>query len=166
MRYIISRRFYISTQMKSTLTFIALIIAAALSSCSHNSGGDRSLWGTWKLESYYIGDIIADEYRGNYFFKFQADVVLVQEIDDTMHERIDHFGTYVLNEDLRRLTLYFNHHDQETSDGTGVYSPPAGIGINQQISIFDISFTAESKLELSYLSESGITYTYHLKRYF
>ena len=133
--------------------------------CTRFEGGDRDLWGTWhlvKIEKTMVDDTA---YDGNTFWKFQADVVLIQEVDDDMHERIDHFGTWSLDRNENTLTLYFNHSDDNSAEGTGVYVPPSSIGIGR-LTVLNIKTLDKGKMILSHTGADDIGYVYFLERYF
>lgn len=48
-----------------------------LASCTHNNGDIGPLFGQWKVTSIDIDEKPMEDYKGNLFFSFQNDVVLV-----------------------------------------------------------------------------------------
>lgn len=134
--------------------------------CSYNNGGDEELWGTWQLASIEIAGSPVTDYGYNYFWKFQSDVILIQEVDDIMHEHTDHFGTWTLEDDARILLLNFSHGDNNTSTSQGVYSPPSAIGIDETLVQLDIIVLKSGTMILEYENPLNVRITYTLKRFF
>ena len=141
-------------------------IALLMQACSHNNNGDEKLWGTWQLVSFVVDGEEATGYSRDYFWKFQADVILIQVVDEDMHEHLDYYGTFAVDYDADALTLYFNHSDDEYGPSEGVYSPPVGIGITSPVTLFRIMSMKNGKMVLSATSASGKSYTYYLERFF
>ena len=135
----------------------------ALAACSHNGGGDSRLWGTWKLDSVTVDGTPDADYQGNIFWKFQADVVLMQEVDDAMHEGVDHFGTWTLTDNGSTLTLNFTHSEDAYEPGTGPYAPPVGIFLEPGITVLEI-ITLEGNTLVARHTVNGAVVTYYLTR--
>lgn len=151
--------------MKTTLSFLLFFISlSVLNSCS-DSDGYNNFKGTWKLQSVTVDGKRVDDYDGNIFWKFQDNVILMQVVDDMMHEREDHFGTWKADIDSSVLQLDFSHSDNSNPPGEGLYSPPEHIGLNNGVTIFEIERFTSSLIVLKYQKTDNSIWTYTLTRY-
>lgn len=146
-------------------TFILISLTSLfLSHCSYNNGGDTELWGTWHLSSITIDGTEDTAYQQNFFWKFQGDVILIQQLTGA-HERYDRYGTWSLSSNRSRLTINFGHKDDEYQPGTGIYQPSPDIYIYQSITTFDILTLNNSTLVLKMTdTETGTIYNYFLEK--
>lgn len=131
--------------------------------CTHNNGGNGQLWGTWKLEAITVDGVEVDDYEGTCFWKFQGDVILIQEVDRAMHESVDHYGTWSLSDNNDVLTLFFNHSDDNYQSSTGPYSPPENIFLTQAVSHLLILTDIGTSMALTTVS-NGRSITYVLNK--
>lgn len=153
--------------MKTTLFKIYLVLLSVimLTGCSYHNGGDTRLWGTWLLEEYSVDSETDSKYEGNCFWKFQTQVILIQEYYEEFHDWRDHFGTYDVSHEDKLLTLDFTHHDDNNPQGSEMYTPPAYLGIEAVIAPLEIITLTSKQMILSYESPSGHKYIYRFKRW-
>lgn len=151
--------------MKRILNTVLIVIATVLfGSCSHNNGGDTTFWGTWKLTSITIDGAEDGSYTGNYFWKFQGDVINIVEVDDYLHERFDHFGTWSYSASSAKLSLNFSHSDDNNPSGTGTYAPPSAIYLTDPYTTLTVEKASGDYLTLSHEDSEG-TVKYYLERW-
>lgn len=147
-----------------TYKLLLALFPILLLSCSHNNGGPHELYGTWQLESIEVDGKTVNTYQGNFFWKFQADIILIQEVDDISHSYKDHFGTYSYSENNNTLTLNFIHSDNDNPASTGQYAPPQAIFITEPVTVFDIIILKGKTMTLQFTAPSGQQFIYNLSR--
>lgn len=149
--------------MRTLVLIIVSVIMILTASCTHN-GGDIGLWGgTWHLERIYINGVENITYTGNVFWKFQSDVIDMVETDDEMHERQDHYGTWMTSDNDKTLTIDFSHGSDRFPAGSADYIPPAITGLRGGITQLEIEKLTGRNLVLRYDNDiTGNVITFEL----
>lgn len=140
--------------MKILYTFLAVMLLAG---CTRNDGDIGPYFGQWALEELDADGKPDAEYApGTVFFAFQTDIVQVTTLGDN-HTSSINTGTWSATDKV--LTLYFNHHDNDTEAGTDVYAPPSWIHITEKVTEMQILELTSKRMTL----RNGV-YVYHLKK--
>lgn len=135
-----------------------------LTGCSHNNGGDTRFWGTWKLTSVTVNGTPDESYNGNYFWKFQADVICIMDIIDEMHQAAWYWGTWSISDNDKYLILNYTHSDDENPAGTGAYAPPSAIHITEGCTLLNILKIGGETMQLSHETSIGLV-TYYFEKW-
>ncbi len=145
---------------------VVMVLFAAIVLCGCHNEGDSGMWsGTWYLERITVDGSVEMSYKGNMFWKFQADVIDMVETDDEMHEHQDHYGTWSASDDDRVLTLDFSHSSDRYPAGSPEYSPPAVTGLAAGVSHLDVARLTGSDMVVKWTDdESGTERTFVLKK--
>lgn len=149
---------------KYSACLLGLIFILAMTGCTHYKGGDPDLWGLWKLDALTIDGQPDPNYDGNVFWAFQSSIIMVQEVDDEMHESLDHYGTWSLDRETSTLTLTFNYANDQTPPGTGMYAPPAVIYITAPVTALNVIELKDKTMTASHVA-GGRIITYSLRRW-
>ena len=139
--------------MKKTTLYIyiaAAFILISMISCTRNHGDIGPWFGTWHVESI-TADGTPVSFTGDYFFQFQSRVFRVSQVK--AHEQlVESFGTWQ-NDEVAQMTITF-------PDPTVFYIEMPGLEVHNQFAV-----TVSSKRAVfTKTDESGITYTYSLKK--
>lgn len=149
-------------QIKHILIFTIISISAI--SCTRNNGNIGDYFGTWKLEQIFINNEKDTEYNENIFWGFQSSVFMMKEVNDTLHTKSEHWGTW--DEQNGKLILNFTHSDNNNPQGSFKYSPAKAtyLPVNS-ISVLDIITLSGNEMKLQYTDSIGNIYKYNLTKW-
>lgn len=140
--------------------FVGLL---TLISCADDSTHPSFIEGTWLLDSIVINGQEDASYSGEWIWKFEEDVVEIDKINEVMHTREPHLGTWSIDDKV--MTLLFNHSDNQYAPGEGPYAPPAEIYIVSPVTELKIDRSGSSRLILEGVeSASGNIIEYRLRK--
>lgn len=150
--------------MKNCLTIIiAVLVMSFMSGCTHNNGDIGPYFGTWKLTGMEIDGKPDASYSGNIFWQFQSTVFCMRQVN-AHHDTDIRWGSWEETDD-GMLVLNFTHRDDEHPTGSSIYSPIPATGLATAVNYLTIEKKSSSHLTLTYLSEEGLTYCYHLLKW-
>lgn len=154
--------------MKTIINVVALwMMALALAGCTHNNGDIGDLFGTWKLEKMMIGGEVDTDYGDNVVWKFQSSIIEMQQVDDSLHETLNAYGTWSRPAD-GVLKLDFTHTDTANPDpGADKYSPLQSTRLPRaQVIDLDVLELNGSKMRLRYIDAAESTaIEYYFKKW-
>lgn len=142
---------------------ISLCAVIGLASCTHNNGDIGPWFGTWKLDRILVDGSVDGAYDGTVFWKFQSDVICMEQVDDLTHTRVEHWGTWSDGDGL--LTLTFTYSDSNYPAGSFKYVPPVMTHLSAGVSGLEILRLNGSDMHLSYTSADGAVYQYILSKW-
>lgn len=156
--------------MKTILHLITLIaISLSFNACTHNNGDIGDLFGTWKLQSITINDDLDSVYqsKNNIFWKYQASIISMLQVNDTTHSRIESWGTWKYVNDGKCIEYNFTHTDNNHPQiGSEYYSPLPDTHLPKGcIFILDILNISGDNMSLKYISDDGKQYIYKFKKW-
>lgn len=144
--------------------FLITIITFSTISCTRNNGDIGDYFGTWKLEQITINNKKDTEYKGNIFWGFQSSVFTMKEVNDTLHTKSEHWGTWEEQND--KLILNFTHSDNSNPQSSFKYSPAKATYLPaNSISILDIITLSGNEMKLQYTDSIGNIFNYDLTKW-
>lgn len=151
--------------MKHTLIIFMLMLLGLTmpTACSHNDGDPAGLYGVWRLETLSADGQRLDIYSTEsqvllYTFTFQGSVFRLVEEQPYHCSRIT-FGSYRLEGSA--LCIDFSY----TNEDPFPYTPPEGLGLNNDKNLLRVTGHTRKHLVLEYLNPAdNVTYTYTLKK--
>lgn len=142
---------------------LALLLALLPVSCTQNDGHIGDWFGTWRLEEILVDGQPDADYAHNLIWKFQSDIVSIVEVNDAEHLATSTWGTWS-EENGEILRLNFTYSDNDNTNDSSTYSPPAQLHLPAGISNLEIIDLSSGKISLRYVA-SEATYTYILKKH-
>ena len=131
-----------------------LALLFALTGCMHNNGNIGPWFGQWKVERLTIDGKDDPDYAGNTFFCFQASVFSVNISYPENHTSSTYYGTWTDNDDY--VDVVFNTKESAV---------PPHVYLKEKFRFRVIENNHKTKI-LEYLDEeTGVTYTYYLKKW-
>lgn len=155
------------TRVKSYFSnsLIAVLIVLCVTACTTNNGDIGDLYGRWQLESADIDGTPLTDWTedGNVFctWSLQNNIVEIEH-SDLKHNNFSSFGTWV--REGESMTFDFNHSDNDSPAGSGVYQAPVWIKFPEGTSRFDIVVGNGKRMVLTTILSDGRRLTYSLKK--
>lgn len=142
---------------------IYIFIAVLFCGCTQNNGHIGPLFGTWSLESLTIGGVDDPDFEPDRtFWEFQGDMVSITRTFPH-YEKFNCYGTWTREGD--RLTLYFNHHDNDSGVGEPPYMAPDWLHFPASgIFEFDVIKLTSSDMVVSRIDEEGRPVVFTLRK--
>ena len=127
-----------------------MAVVLVLGSCTRNHGDIGPWFGTWHVESISAGGMPIT-FEGDYFFQFQSKVFRVSQV--TGHENtVESFGTWDENSD--KMTIDFPDPDV-------FYIVMPGLEAHNE---FTVTTTSSRNVTFTKTDNTGVIYTYYLKK--
>lgn len=131
-----------------------LALLFVLTGCVQNNGNIGPWFGQWKVERLTIDGKDDPDYAGNAFFRFQASVFSVCISYPDEHTSGTYYGTWTENGDY--VDVVFNTKERAV---------PPHVYLKEQFRFRVIENNHKTKI-LEFVDEdTGITYTYYLKKW-
>lgn len=155
--------------MRSLIHYIyALLIiisaAAGVSSCTTNNGDIGMLYGVWNIDNITIDDVEQTSWRdGGWYsdWRFQNNIVQIRRFN-RLHDYQYCVGTYTHTGNT--LEFNFNHSDDASDAGTGLYSAPAWLYFKPGTTLLNIDSSSSSAMTVSTAAPDGKIITYYLTK--
>lgn len=145
------------------LTYILIILTAALATACQNNGDIGDLYGSWRLDSYTIDGNLQEGRPTQTVFSFQSTVVNVSLITDEYGGAWQRFGTW--SETDSEFIIDFTHHDNSNAPGTGTYQAPEWLNFNSDAPMVLHKYQRSSReMTLSFSDLQGRRHVYILKK--
>ena len=126
------------------------MVVLALGSCTRNHGDIGPWFGTWHVESITAGGTPISV-EGDYFFQFQSKVLRVSQV--TGHEQVvESYGTW--DEKGDKMTIDF-------PDESVFFIVMPGLEAHNE---FTVSTASSGDVTFSKTDNTGVVYTYYLKK--
>ncbi len=143
--------------------YVVLFVVLFLSSCVTNNGDIGNLYGSWVLDAVDIDGVEQTSWKDDGSFttwNFQNNIILVRRAT-AIHDANYVVGTWVRDDNT--LTVDFNHKDDETPAGTGLYEAPIWIYFEHGVTTLTYLKDESKKMVLATTLSDGrrITYTLH-----
>lgn len=156
--------------MRKPVNLLFFLIIILLTGCQKDGYIGR-LYGTWRLNDYYVnGEKISELSLGgkeipasNVTFSFQSDIINIMAVVDNYATYYSQFGTYTEEGDV--FTLNFTHYDDNNPVGTDIYAAPKWLGmISDAPMIMKSSENSSRSFTLTWTDPDGNVRVYKLHK--
>ncbi|MGN0223591.1 MAG: hypothetical protein ACI4AM_06160 [Muribaculaceae bacterium] len=145
------------------LTYILIILTAALATACQNNGDIGDLYGSWRVDSYTIDGNLQEGRPTQTVFSFQSTVVNVSLITDEYGGYWQRFGTW--SETDTEFIFDFTHHDNKNAPGTGMYEAPEWLNFTSDAPmVLHKDQRSSREMTLSFSDLQGRRHVYVLKK--
>lgn len=145
--------------IKSIILLLVMIIA--MPACTHNDGDIGDYFGRWKLTRITLNGDERVYNFDNVFWCFQSDIIEIDIVDETYHDKERYYGTFFYDDDS--LILDFGHGDNNTAAGTGGYASPYGMFLENEVNILDVVSQSGDEMHLRYVKDDYVADYYLIK---
>lgn len=145
--------------IKSIILLLVMIIA--MPACTHNDGDIGDYFGRWKLTQITLNGDERVYNFDNVFWCFQSDIIEIDIVDETYHDKERYYGTFFYDDDS--LILDFGHGDNNTTAGTGGYASPYGMFLENEVNILDVVSQSGDEMHLRYVKDDYVADYYLIK---
>lgn len=142
-----------------------LALLFALTGCMHNNGNIGPWFGQWKVERLTIDGKDDPDYAGNAFFRFQSSVFSICVSNPEQHVATIYYGTW--EEKGNYVDAWFNTENKDIPPFLGKNDmEKLGEFYIKGYNCFRVIENNHKTKILEYLDEeTGVTYTYYLKKW-